>query len=82
LRELVSAIERAGVSTIFADSSQPDRLMQVLAEEASLRVTVVPLFTESLTEAGGDADSYIEMMRANTLRITTGLGPTGPGNDK
>lgn len=82
LRELVRAIERAGVSTIFADSSQPDRLMQVLAEEASLRVTVVPLFTESLTEAGGDADSYIAMMRANTLRITTGLGPTGPGNDK
>lgn len=78
LRDLVHAIEGAGVTTIFADSSQPDRLMQVLADEASVRVDVVALFTESLTAAGGGADDYLAMMRANTHRITTGLAQPGP----
>lgn len=78
LRELVDAIDDAGVATIFADSSQPDRLMQVLAEEADVHVDVVALFTESLTKLGGGADNYLDMMRANTQRITTGLAPSAP----
>jgi zinc/manganese transport system substrate-binding protein len=75
LRSLVDAIDTAGVPTIFAESSQPDRLVQVLADEAGLDVVVVELFTESLSEAGGDADTYLTMMRSNTERITTGLSP-------
>jgi zinc/manganese transport system substrate-binding protein len=75
LEELVGAIETAGVSTIFADSSQPDRLVQVLADEASIDVDVVALFTESLGEPGGGADSYLQMMRSNTELIATGLSP-------
>jgi zinc/manganese transport system substrate-binding protein len=31
------------------------------------------LFTESLTEPGQGAPSYLEMMRANTERIVDGL---------
>lgn len=80
LREIVEAIEAAQVSTIFAESSQPDRLMQLLASEAQLHVNVVPLFTESLTEKSGEAGSYLDMMRANTARIFTGLAqPTAAG---
>jgi len=74
LRDLTAAIESAGVPTIFAESSQPDRLVQVLAQEAGVDVEVVELFTESLTEPGGGADTYLSMMRANTERITDGLG--------
>ncbi|MFJ4164518.1 zinc ABC transporter substrate-binding protein AztC [Microbacterium sp. NPDC089698] len=74
LRDLVAAIEAAGVHTLFAESSQPDRLVRVLAEEAALRVDVVELYTESLTAPGGGADSYLTMMRANTARIAQGLG--------
>jgi len=73
LRDLVGAINEAGVTTIFAESSQPDRLVQVLAEEADLRVTVTELYTESLSEADEPASSYLTMMRTNTERITTGL---------
>ncbi|MGK9149147.1 metal ABC transporter substrate-binding protein [Plantibacter flavus] len=75
LDELSTAIAAAGVRTIFADSSQPDRLVQVLADEAELDVAVVPLFTESLTAADGEAPTYLTMMRANTERIATGLSP-------
>ena len=75
LAELVSAIEDAGVSTIFADSSQPDRLVQVLADEAEIDVAVLALFTESLSAPGGGAETYLEMMRSNERLIATGLSP-------
>jgi zinc/manganese transport system substrate-binding protein len=75
LDELVAAIETAGVSTIFADSSQPDRLVQVLADEASIDVDVVALYTESLGEPGQGAATYLQMMRSNTELIATGLSP-------
>lgn len=75
LAELVAAIERTGVRTIFAESSSPDRLMRALAEEADVQIDVVELYTESLTEADGGAPDYLTMMRENTLRITTGLSP-------
>lgn len=73
LDELATAIGTSGVPAIFAESSQPDRLMQVLRSEADIDVDVIELFTESLTEPGGDADTYLSMMRENTSRIATGL---------
>ncbi|MER5550602.1 zinc ABC transporter substrate-binding protein AztC [Streptomyces sp. NPDC002793] len=74
LTSLASAIETAGVKAIFADSSQPDRLAQVLKRESDIEVAVVPLFSESLTAKGEGAATYLEMMRANTRSISTGLG--------
>ena len=68
-----AAIETAGVPTLFAESSQPDRLVQVLASEVGIDVDVVELFTESLTEPGEGADTYLAMMRENTARISEGL---------
>ncbi len=73
LQELVAAIDSAGVRTIFADSSQPDRLMRVLADEAGRDVSVVPLLTESLAPDGQPGDTYLDMMRRNLQRITDGL---------
>jgi zinc/manganese transport system substrate-binding protein len=73
LADLVVAVEQTGVPTIFAESSSPDRLMRALADEADVHVDVVELYTESLTEAGGGADTYLTMMRVNTERIATGL---------
>lgn len=75
LRDLVGAIEKAGVRTIFAESSQPNRLIQVLADEAGIQVAVTELFTESLSGPGSGAESYLTMMRTNTERISTGLTP-------
>ncbi|WP_156761667.1 zinc ABC transporter substrate-binding protein AztC [Microbacterium karelineae] len=75
LEELSTAITSAGVPTIFAESSQPDRLMQVLADEAGIEVDVARLFTESLTQPGEGADTYLTMLRENTRRISDGLTP-------
>lgn len=75
LADLVSAIDEAGVPTIFAESSSPDRLVRALADEADRHVEVTELFTESLTDADGGAPDYLTMMRVNTERIATGLSP-------
>ncbi|MCO1339902.1 zinc ABC transporter substrate-binding protein [Kocuria polaris] len=73
LEDLSEAIDDAGVPAIFAESSQPDRLVNVLASEAGIDVDVVELITESLTEPGAEGDTYLDMMRINTTRITDGL---------
>jgi len=73
LADLAGAIEEAGVPVIFAESSQPDRLVQVLAEEAGIEVQVETLFTESLTGPGEGAETYLQMLTANADRIEAAL---------
>ena len=75
LADLVAAVDDAGVPTIFAESSSPDRLVRALAEEADRDVEVIELYTESLTDADGGAPDYLTMMRVNTERIARGLSP-------
>ncbi|WP_415949172.1 zinc ABC transporter substrate-binding protein AztC [Streptomyces sp. KLOTTS4A1] len=73
LRSLSQAMESAGVRTVFADSSQPTKLAEVLRQEMGGDVDVVSLHSESLTEKGKGAGTYLEMMRANTSAMAEGL---------
>ena len=70
---LADTVRAEGVPTIFADSSQPDRLARVLADQAGVDVAVVPLFSESLSRPGSGAETYLDLMRSNTEAISTGL---------
>lgn len=73
LRSLTQAMRKAGVQTVFADSSQPKRLAEVLRTELGGGVRVIELYSESLTEKGKGAGTYLQMMRANTTAMTDGL---------
>ncbi|GAA1211933.1 zinc ABC transporter substrate-binding protein AztC [Prauserella alba] len=73
LEDLAGTVREAGVRAIFADSSQPDRLAQVLADRAGVDVQVRSLYSESLTGSDGGAPTYLAMMRANTEAIVDGL---------
>lgn len=73
LQSLVGAIESARVPAIFVDSSQPEKLARVLAEDAGMQVRIVPLYSESLSPPGTPGATYLDMMRANTGAIVTGL---------
>jgi zinc/manganese transport system substrate-binding protein len=73
LRSLTQAMRKAGVQTVFADSSQPKRLAEVLRTELGGGVRVVELYSESLTAKGKGAGTYLQMMRANTTAMTDGL---------
>lgn len=73
LRSLTQAMEKAKVRTVFADSSQPTRLTEVLRQEMGGDVDVVSLYSESLTDKGKGAGTYLDMMRANTSAMVEGL---------
>lgn len=73
LQSLVGAIESARVPAIFVDSSQPEKLARVLAEDAGVQVRIVPLYSESLSPPGTPGATYLDMMRANTDAIVNGL---------
>ena len=73
LASLVDAVTGNDIPAIFVDSSQPQRLADVLADEAGLVVEVRSLFTESLSPADGEGASYLAMMRFNTAEIVAGL---------
>lgn len=73
LESLVAAIETARVPAIFVDSSQPEKLARVLAEQADIAVEIVPLFSESLSPPGTPGATYLDMMRSNTDSIVRGL---------
>lgn len=75
LKDLADAVAASGVPVVFADSSQPERLIEAMAEETGLDIAIVPLFTESLTEPGGGAGTYLEMAAANTAAIAEHLAP-------
>ncbi|WP_433157967.1 zinc ABC transporter substrate-binding protein AztC [Kribbella sp. CA-247076] len=77
LASLTSAIRTHQVPAIFADTSQPARLAEVLAAEAGVQVRVVPLFSESLSEPDQDAGTYLDMMRFNADAIIGGLSGNG-----
>ncbi|MET0448445.1 MAG: zinc ABC transporter substrate-binding protein AztC [Aeromicrobium sp.] len=73
LASLVDAVTGNDIPAIFVDSSQPQRLADVLADEAGLVVEVRSLFTESLSAEDGDGATYLAMMRFNTAEIVAGL---------
>ncbi|WP_430335902.1 zinc ABC transporter substrate-binding protein AztC [Rhodococcus sp. ACT016] len=73
LASLVGAISDNGISTIFVDTSQPDRLARVLADSAGIDVDIRSLYSESLGGPGSPADTYLNMMRFNASQISDGL---------
>ena len=75
LNTIVQSVEGLGVRAVFTDVTQSDALARTIEHELQdkSQLAVVPLYTESLSEAGGEADTYLTMMRVNAARIVAGL---------
>jgi zinc/manganese transport system substrate-binding protein len=71
--ELVEIIEEAGVSAIFASTTESTTLAETIAGEVGREVQVLSLYTGSLGEEGSGAETYIGMMMTSTERIVEGL---------
>ena len=72
LAKLIEIIESEGVPAVFTEKSHSERLAQRVAEEGGATV-VGGLHTGSLGEVGGEAGSYIDLMRFNTTIIVEAL---------
>lgn len=71
LAEIQDQIQENNVPAIFVGGSANPTLVNQIAED--LDIQVVTIYTESLSESGGPADSYIEFMRYNTRAIVDAL---------
>ena len=71
LAALQEQIAAEGVTAVFVGTTvNPDVATQIAADTG---VQVVPIYTDSLSEASGPAPTYLEMMRFNAAAIVAGL---------
>lgn len=71
--DLVGTIKAAGVPAIFANTANPQGLIDALASEVG-DVSVVELYIGSIGEPGSGAESYQTMMLSNASAIAGSLG--------
>lgn len=71
LAALEDAIRELDVRAVFVGSTVNSSLAQRVAEDTGTRL--VPLYTGSLSEQGGPADTYIDYMRYNVQAIVDAL---------
>jgi ABC-type Zn uptake system ZnuABC Zn-binding protein ZnuA len=72
LADLVNRIQLTGTKVIFLEAGSNPQLADQIARETNIRV-VSNLFTHSLTSLGGNAPTYIDMMKWNTNQIVEAL---------
>jgi len=70
---LIDALRATGTKAVFLESGTDPKLARQVAQEAGIRV-VTELYTHSLTDAGGPAPSYIQMMEYDVKTIVSALG--------
>ena len=76
LIDLIDLVQERGIPVIFGEVSQNNELAETVAAEAGDTVTVILLYSGSLSEADGEAGNYLDYMRYNTLLIVAALGET------
>ena len=72
LAALAATVQETGVPAIFANTANPQALVDALAAEVG-DVEVVDLYVGSLGPAGSGADTYQPMMTTNAQRISDAL---------
>lgn len=63
-------IKENNASAVFSENISNPRLVEQIAREAGLNVAGV-LYTDALSEPGGPASTYLEMMEHNVTAIAT-----------
>ncbi len=71
LAQLQDAILKLGVKAVFVGETANPNLSKRLAEDTGIKL--VFLYTGSLSEAGGPASTFIEMMQHNTTAMVEAL---------
>lgn len=72
LAGLINQIRSSKAPAIFLETGANPQLANQIASETGVKV-ITDLITHSLTEKGGDASTYLDMMRHNTDLIVAGL---------
>lgn len=80
IADLEDKIEQLGIPAIFVGQTVNPVLAERIAQDTG--VQIVRLYTDSLTQAGGEADSYLELMRYDVAAIVKALAQSKDHNIK
>jgi ABC-type Zn uptake system ZnuABC Zn-binding protein ZnuA len=72
LAQLIDHIKSTGAKAIFLETGTNPQLAEQVAKETGIKVET-DLYSHSITEAGGAAPTYLDMMKFNTDAIVTAL---------
>jgi ABC-type Zn uptake system ZnuABC Zn-binding protein ZnuA len=72
MARLVEKVRGSGAKAIFLEAGTDPRLADQIAQETGVNL-VTGLYSHSVTEPGGNAPTYIEMMKYNTRLIVEAL---------
>ena len=72
LARLVDRLKATQAPAIFLETGANPQLANQLAREIGIKI-VTDLYTHSVTESGGNAPTYIDMMRYNVQKIVEAL---------
>ena len=72
IAELIDEIAEAGSPAVFTETSVSDTLAARIADEVGASI-INGLYTGSLSDSGGDAGTYIDLMRYNVATIVEAL---------
>ncbi len=72
IAELIDEIAEAGAPAVFTETIVSDTLAARIADEVGAEI-VSGLYTGSLSDAGGDAGTYLDLMRYNVATIVEAL---------
>ncbi|MBN2064556.1 MAG: zinc ABC transporter substrate-binding protein [Sedimentisphaerales bacterium] len=71
-KQVVDGLKKAGARAVFVETSINPKLIREIAAQAGI-VVGGELYSDSMGDAGTDAQSYIGMMQANVLTIVEAL---------
>jgi len=73
--DIVDRIRATGVKAVFSESSLPPKTAEVIGKEAGVKVVAGDdaLYGDSLGPDGSDGDTYLGMIRHNTMVIVANL---------
>ncbi|MBT3295309.1 MAG: zinc ABC transporter solute-binding protein [Verrucomicrobia bacterium] len=74
-RLVVQSVRDFKVPAIFVETSVNPKMIRQIAEEAGVRVGG-ELYSDAMGEAGSAGETYLGMMRENTLQVVTALAGT------
>ena len=72
IAELIDEIAEAGAPAVFTETTVSDTLAARIADEVGVSI-ISGLYTGSLSDAGGDAGTYLDLMRYNVATIVEAL---------
>jgi zinc/manganese transport system substrate-binding protein len=73
IARLIRQLRRENVPVVFVENIADPRLIERIAREGGARIGGT-LHSDALSGSGGDAETYIDMMRSNLTAIMVGLG--------